>query len=157
MRADEVPDDVVSVTVAGKAYDVRLREVAERALIDPNHLDEEIDRQAAEYFWIATLAAYAEAQAGEAKRDLDIFLSELIQEHREKMLEPGGKAPAATVIEAAAKSDRRYLAAARIAYNAQRTAALLRVASDAIRMRHYLLLERSRRSAQMGRDEAQFE
>jgi hypothetical protein len=146
-------DDVIEVELNGKRFMVDLADVSAKLLIDPNHLDEELQRQAGEYFWIATLAAQAEATAQEGKRNLELLLSELINEYREKMTDGASKAPAATIIEAAARCDRSYRRAAAVVQQQQRDASLLRVAADAFRLRHYLLLERSRRATTLQADE----
>jgi len=141
----DIPDMVVDVEVEGKPYKLDLTIVSEKMLIDPNHLDEELEEQAAFYLWTATLSSEAEMNAEEEKQAFDIFYAELQRDVRLSMESEGGKPPAAATVEAAAKATEEYGERLGDVMEARRTAAILATVRDAVRMRQYTLIERSRR------------
>lgn len=141
----DIPAMEVEVTVNGRVYTLDLSTVAEKMLIDPNHLDEELEQQAAFYLWVGTLAAEAEMSAEEEKQAFDIFFAELQRDVRLTMEGNGGKAPAAATVEAAAKATKEYGNRLADMMEARRISAIVSTVRDAVRMRQYTLIERSRR------------
>jgi len=148
----DIIEEVLTIELNGKDYEVDLARVSRLMIIDPVHLDEELQEQAAFYFWISTLATQAEIFASDAKHEFEIWFADVVSESREKLSKKAeGKAPAATIIEASAKGDPEYQERLEELSEIQRNAALLGTVRDAVRMRQYLLIERSKR---LSRDEA---
>lgn len=141
----DVPDTIIKVELEDKTYKLDLNDVAERMIIDPVHLDEELQEQAAFYLWVGTLASTAEQNAEEEKQAFDIFFSELQRDTRLAMEAEGGKPPAAATVEAAAKATEEYADRLADVMEARRIAGMVATVRDAVRMRQYTLTERSRR------------
>jgi len=141
----EAIKDTLVVEVNGKKYKLNFEDIAERLMIDPANLDRELEEQAAFYFWVASIATNAEVIAEQEKQALDIFFSELQRDVRANIEEGGGKAPAAATVEAAAKSTEEYEDRLVTMLDAKRTASLAATVRDAVRMRQYTLIERSKR------------
>lgn len=147
MGRDKFPpiEDVLDVEVNGKAYTLDLGRVSRLMMIDPVNLDKELEEQAGFYFWVASLATEAQLLLADAEQVYDIFKAELIDEKREELTPKEGKSPAGTIIEAAAKADPEYAARGASITGLRRTAAVLATVRDAVRMRQYTLIERSKR------------
>lgn len=141
----ETIKDTLVVEVNGKKYKLNFEDIGQRLMIDPANLDRELEEQAAFYFWLATIATNAEVQAEQEKQGFDIFFSELQRDVRASIEEGGGKAPAAATVEAAAKATEEYEERLVVVLDAKRTASLAATVRDAVRMRQFLLIERSRR------------
>lgn len=141
----EVPDTILSIEVDGKTYKLDLNDVADRMIIDPVHLDEELQEQAAFYLWVGTLASAAEMNAEDEKQAFDIFFSELQRDVRLDIEKGGGKPPAAATVEASAKSTEEYADRLADVIEARRIAGMAATVRDAVRMRQFTLIERSRR------------
>jgi len=141
----ETIKDTLVVEVNGKKYKLNFENIGERLMIDPANLDRELEEQAAFYFWVATIATNAEVIAEQEKQAFDIFFSELQRDVRANIEEGGGKAPAAATVEAAAKATEEYEERLVTVLDAKRTASLAATVRDAVRMRQFLLIERSRR------------
>ena len=137
--------DTLVVEVNGKKYKLNFEDIAERLMIDPANLDRELEEQAAFYFWVASIATNAEVTAEQEKQAFDIFFSELQRDVRAAIEEGGGKAPAAATVEAAAKATEEYEERLVTVLDAKRTASLAATVRDAVRMRQYTLIERSKR------------
>jgi len=142
---EQIIDEIIKVTVNGKKYKLNLSDLAKRLEIDASNLDYELEHQAAFYYWIATLATNAVFMAEEQKHAFEVFYSELINEARSEFEKEGGKAPAATIIEATVKSQEEYQERLGELMKIKRIAALFETAREAVRMRQFLLIERSKR------------
>lgn len=144
-------EEVIEVRVNGKTYELDLGRVSRLMMIDPAHLDEELQEQAAFLFWVSMLATNAQFAVEDAEQVFDVFKSELISEKREELTPKEGKAPAGTIIEAEAKADPEYSKRYDGISQLRRTAAILATVRDAVKSRQYLLIERSKR---LSKDEA---
>lgn len=142
---EEAVDEVLEVEINGKTYRLDMNGFAERMVIDPDNLDYELEHQAAFFVWIATLATNAEFLYEEAKQSFDLFYAELVNDSRLSFEKGGAKAPAATVIEAKAKQDPEYPERLAEMKELQRIAAIFKTLRDAVHMRQFTLIERSKR------------
>ena len=138
-------EKTIEVEVNGKTYELDLGRVSRLMMIDPAHLDDELQEQAAFYYWIATLATEAQFIAEDAQHVFDVFYAELVSEKREELTPKDGKAPAGTIIDAEAKSDPEYNKRHKQIVKARQTAAMLATVRDAVKMRQFTLIERSKR------------
>ena len=138
-------EEVIEVKVNGKTYELDLGRVSRLMMIDPAHLDEELQEQAAFYYWIATLATEAQFLVEDAQQVFDVFYAELVSEKREELTPHDGKPPAGTIIEAEAKSDPEYSKRHKGLGELRRRAAVLGTVRDAVKMRQFTLIERSKR------------
>lgn len=145
MDKNEFPDQDIIVDVEGEEYEFNLRAIAERLIIDPNHLDEELEQQAALYLWIASAAANALSNAEDSKHGFEIFVAELEKEIRRDFEGQGVKATEAKVA-AEVKGSSEYTERLDDYLSDRRSADMLAVIKEAARMRQYTLIERSRRA-----------
>ena len=144
-------EEIIDIKVNGKTYDLDLGRISRLMMIDPAHLDEELQEQAGFFYWVATLATAAQFALEDAQQVFDVFYAELVNEKREELTPDEGKAPAGTIIEAAAKADPEYSKRHKGIGELRRKAAILATVREAVRMRQYTLIERSKR---LSKDEA---
>lgn len=151
-NAFEGIDETLDVEVGSRHYELNLKDVAEKMMIDPANLNGELESQAAFYYWISTLATESSLVAEDERHVFEIYFAEACKGVRLKYEAGDGKVPAQTGIEAEVKSTAEYKERLVRLLDIKRVAALLETVKDAVKSRQYTLIERSRR---LSRDEAQ--
>lgn len=145
INKEDFPDQDIMVEVEGTGYVFNLREVAERLVIDPVHLETELEQQANFYLWVAIGASTAASDAEDSKHGFEIFVAELEKEVRRDFDRSELKATEAKVA-AAVKTHPEYLSRLEAYLSDKRIADIMSVVKEATRMRQFLLIERSRRA-----------
>lgn len=138
-REPDFPDVTLDVDVYGHIEKVNLSDFAEKLVIDPNHLDVALLRQANLYFNIAQYASCAVATSERCRQQRDVWLAERIRELRDEALERGGRAPGYDTLSAEATSDSKYAKLQDLYIDAKQDASILENARDAMKMRQFML------------------
>lgn len=138
------------IEIAGKTYTLDLAEVSEKLVIDPAHLDQELEWQAPFLFWVSTLCTNAIWQAEEASKQFEIEFSEMQRAVRQRYelaaaADEKAKVPAQTGIDAEVKSSQEYRDGSKKILELKRISSILETVKAAVVSRQYLLIERSRR------------